>query len=161
MAAFRASRRLRSIAPAPGVGAWGCTMVIEPGGSSGLGCACAVGLFGLLLLLGLVFLGIRGRTSEKSPILVGTAFFSNNPFINQLGLNPVFTLLRSWLDSNDPQNRELHWINDEDALREMSQMLHHDKALDNISPIARMEKGNAMCKGRNIVLVMIEGIFKK
>lgn len=45
-------------------------------------------------------LAIRGRISRKSPIRVGTAYISNNAFINQLGLNPVFTLFRSTLDMN-------------------------------------------------------------
>lgn len=31
----------------------------------------------------LLFVGIRGRLAHKSPIRVGTAYFSNNPFINQ------------------------------------------------------------------------------
>lgn len=48
-------------------------------------------------------LAIRGRLSRKSPIRVGTAYISNNAFINQLGLNPVFTLLRSTLDMNGTQ----------------------------------------------------------
>jgi phosphoglycerol transferase MdoB-like AlkP superfamily enzyme len=111
-----------------------------------------------VVLLIFNFLGIRGRTEEKSPILVGTAYFSNNPFINQLGLNPVFTLLRSWLDSNDPQNRELHWIDDKVALQIMSQLLHHDPRLDENSPIARMQHNDAICKGRNVVLVIMESM---
>ena len=40
-------------------------------------------------------LGMRGRISIKSPIRVGTAYFCNNAFLNQLGLNPVFTFLNS------------------------------------------------------------------
>ena len=118
----------------------------------------AIMIVAFLLLLALDFLGIRGRTAEKSPILVGTAYFSNNPFINQLGLNPVFTLLRSWLDSNDPQNRDLHWLDEQDALKTMAQMLHHEPTYHTISPIARMQYNEAICKGRNVVLVMMESM---
>lgn len=48
------------------------------------------------LTLFLLFVMCRGRID--SPIKVSTAFFSNNPFYNQLGLNPVFTLMRSLQD---------------------------------------------------------------
>lgn len=52
----------------------------------------------LLVVLCIIPFSIRGRLSHKSPIRVGTAYISNNAFINQLGLNPVFTLMRSTLD---------------------------------------------------------------
>ncbi|MBP1629373.1 MAG: sulfatase [Bacteroidetes bacterium] len=48
-----------------------------------------------ILLLLLCFLGMRGRVALKSPIRVGTAYFSNNPLINQIGLNPVYTFIKS------------------------------------------------------------------
>ncbi|MFC2155864.1 hypothetical protein ACFLRB_05190, partial [Acidobacteriota bacterium] len=48
-----------------------------------------------LLFVVLLFVGIRGRLAKKSPIRVGTAYFSNYSFPNQLGLNPVFTFMRS------------------------------------------------------------------
>lgn len=50
-----------------------------------------------VIILGLVFLGIRGRIELKSPIRVGTAYFSDNAFFNKVGLNPNFTLLQSVL----------------------------------------------------------------
>jgi len=52
-----------------------------------------------------ILIGIRGRLDEKSPIRVGTAYFSNNPFLNQLGLNPNFTLMRSFLDAIKEENK--------------------------------------------------------
>lgn len=61
----------------------------------------------LILLLLIIPLSIRGRLSRKSPIRVGTAYISNNAFINQLGLNPVFTLMRSTLDMSG-NNFEVH-----------------------------------------------------
>ena len=57
----------------------------------------------LIILCLLTPLSIRGRLSRKSPIRVGTAYISNNAFINQLGLNPIFTLMRSSLDMNGSQ----------------------------------------------------------
>lgn len=50
----------------------------------------------LFLFLSLfTFIGMRGRTALKSPIRIGTAFFSEHAFFNQLGLNPCFVFLRS------------------------------------------------------------------
>lgn len=112
----------------------------------------------ILVLWGLVFLGIRGRTDEKSPIHPGIAFFSNNAFINQLGLNPVFTLLRSYLDSRDPKNQFFRKLEDETALQTMADLLQADPELKDISPIARYETSEAEMQGRNIVLVMMESM---
>ena len=69
-----------------------------------------------VLLWGLVFIGMRGRLNEKSPIMVGTAYFGNNAMLNQLGLNPNFTLARSWLDSKNPDNQKVVFMSDESAI---------------------------------------------
>ena len=69
-----------------------------------------------LLFTGLMFVGIRGRLEQKSPIRIGTAFFSPYAFPNQLGLNPVFTFLRSVLDDQNQRNKSIHLINEQKAL---------------------------------------------
>ena len=48
-----------------------------------------------LLLIFATFVGMRGRLSNKSPLRVGTAYFCSDPFLNQIGLNPVFTFIIS------------------------------------------------------------------
>jgi phosphoglycerol transferase MdoB-like AlkP superfamily enzyme len=111
-----------------------------------------------LLLWGVMFLGIRGRIAKKSPIRVGTAYFSNNPFINQLGLNPVFTFMRSCMDAQNDANRRLTWLSDDEALARMAELLHHDTALDSISPIARRLTPHPLAEGYNLVLIIMEGL---
>lgn len=69
-----------------------------------------------LLCIALCLVGIRGRLSIKSPIRVGTAYFSNNAFLNQLGLNPMFTFLHSVSESR--KNQALSLIDSETARRE-------------------------------------------
>ena len=49
------------------------------------------------LLCGLCVFGIRGRTGYN-PIKVSQAYYCQDPFLNQLGVNPVFNLLTSHLD---------------------------------------------------------------
>lgn len=111
-----------------------------------------------LLLWGVMFLGIRGRMAKKSPIRVGTAYFSNNPLINQLGLNPVFSFMRSCMDAQHATNQKLTWIPDEEALACMAELLHHDAALDSISPVARRLVPHPFAERYNLVLIIMEGL---
>jgi glucan phosphoethanolaminetransferase (alkaline phosphatase superfamily) len=110
------------------------------------------------LLWGAMFLGIRGRIAQKSPIRVGTAYFSNKPFINQLGLNPVFSFMRSCMDAQKDINRCLSWIPDDEALTRMAGLLGHDAVLDSISPIARRLVPRPVAEQYNLVLVIMEGL---
>ncbi|MBR4491970.1 MAG: LTA synthase family protein [Bacteroidales bacterium] len=66
-----------------------------------------------ILMAGCCMIGMRGRLSIKSPIRTGTAYFSDNAFLNQLGLNPMFTLLSSMREAK--KNKELHLIDSETA----------------------------------------------
>jgi len=112
----------------------------------------------ILLVWAVTFLGIRGRMSEKSPIIAGTAFFSNNAFINQLGLNPVFSLMRSVLDDMQPENEHFHKMDDALAISRISEVLHADKSLMDISSIARRALSSAPLQGRNVIVVIMESM---
>ncbi|MDP4240058.1 MAG: LTA synthase family protein [Bacteroidota bacterium] len=111
-----------------------------------------------LLCLGLIFVGIRGRIEKKSPIRVGTAYFSNNPFLNQLGLNPNFTLIRSYLDSKEARNKTVNLMNDSLAIANVQQYLniqHPDKNL----PLLRMRNlRHSKPNKYNVVLVIMESM---
>ncbi len=48
-----------------------------------------------LVIASCFFVGIRGRTSAKSPMRIGAAYFCNNQTLNKLSLNPVFTFFYS------------------------------------------------------------------
>lgn len=48
-----------------------------------------------LLLAFLIFAAARGRLSSKSPMHEGMAIVSQNVFVNQIALNPNFTLIKS------------------------------------------------------------------
>ncbi len=108
-------------------------------------------------MLGLVFLGIRGRVDEKSPIRVGTAYFSNNAFLNQLGLNPCFTLIRSWLDSRDADNMRLALMDDAQAVAYVQRefgIAHPDAE----HPLARQVSFSGPAHPWNVVLVIMESM---
>ena len=74
-----------------------------------------------LIIFTLIFVGIRGRVSKKSPIRIGTAYFCDNAYLNKLGLNPVFTLMRSYFDSFDMSNDDVQLMDDEYAAKKVRQ----------------------------------------
>jgi phosphoglycerol transferase MdoB-like AlkP superfamily enzyme len=111
-----------------------------------------------LIFLFIVFLGIRGRIEEKSPIRIGTAYFSNNSFLNKLGLNPSFTLIRSYLDSKDEDNRVVKFMDDKLAIEKVQKYLGITKAQYN-SPIARDVQPDKLLSAQpNVVIVIMESM---
>jgi len=110
-----------------------------------------------LLLSGLIFIGMRGRLNEKSPIMVGTAYFGNNAMLNQLGLNPNFTLARSWLDSKDPDNKKVRFMSDDEAIAIVQQNLGIENP-DSDFPIAREVASDSVSNDYNVIVVIMEGM---
>ncbi len=111
-----------------------------------------------LVFLAITIILIRGRIAEKNPIVVGTAFFSDYPLINQLGLNPVFTLLRSILDENMEENRELNLMDTETAKGNVRKWFHTENNGDN-SPVSRkVSPDTTLTTKPNVVLVIMESM---
>jgi len=111
-----------------------------------------------VLFAGLIFVGIRGRITKKSPIRVGTAYFSNYAFINKLGLNPVFTFLRSALDEADDKNKKISLMNPSKAL-ELVRKDFNIVTDTSVSPIARLRGNPNDCVlKKNIVVVLMESM---
>jgi phosphoglycerol transferase MdoB-like AlkP superfamily enzyme len=111
-----------------------------------------------ILFLGLIFLGIRGRTDEKSPIRVGTAYFCNNPFLNQLGLNPNFTLIRSYLDSRKEENKTISLMNDSIAIANVQEYLKIGQP-DMNSPLRRKENSESIgSEKHNVIIIIMESM---
>jgi phosphoglycerol transferase MdoB-like AlkP superfamily enzyme len=111
-----------------------------------------------ILFLGLIFIGIRGRTEIKSPIRVGTAYFSNNAFLNQLGLNPNFTLIRSYLDSQKEQNKSIVLMDNSAAIHNVREFMHISP-VNNEYPLARIVSFDTSKPLKyNVVLVIMESM---
>lgn len=117
------------------------------------------GVFSVLALL-LLFLGIRGRTTLKTPIQVGTAFFSPYNFPNQLGLNPMFTFIRSYLDGKKEENKYLQLMDEQEALSLMKQYLHVPEPEPYPGyPLARLVSATGpVADHYNVVLVLMESM---
>ncbi len=106
------------------------------------------------VLIGFIlFLGVRGRID--SPIRINHAFYCNNSFYNQLGLNPVFVLIKSSI-----KNNAIHVIDDKAAVQEAVNQLVKNRGanVSYHSPIAReVQSGKPEIK-KNIVLVLMESM---
>ncbi len=112
-----------------------------------------------LLFLGFIFLGVRGRVQKKSPIMIGTAYFGDNSFLNQLGLNPVFTFMRSYFDSLNPDNNIVKLMDKNKAIKTVQKTLGI-KEVKYDSPIARyVSKDTSKSSIKpNIVVVIMESM---
>jgi len=109
-----------------------------------------------LILLPFLFLGIRGRIAIKSPIRVGTAFFSDYSFINKLGLNPSFTLIKSVLKKN--KNKEIRLVDNDFALEYLNS---HFSSKDKKFPLMREVNFSGEEKKYNVVLIIVESMTAK
>ena len=105
---------------------------------------------------GLLVLGMRGRIAEKSPIRVGTAFFSDNTFANQFALNPVFSFFSSLQEDMRPENKQIHLIPDEEAVSFSRSFFRTVDSYE--SPVARNIISVKPPRKMNVVVVIMESM---
>lgn len=107
----------------------------------------------------LLLLGARGRLEQKSPIRIGTAYFSNHAFPNQLGLNPTYTLIKSIEEELKGKRKKLRLMPDEEALAATQSYLNINSSEHYSSPIARKTAPFLTHnKKPNLVLVIMESM---
>jgi len=104
-----------------------------------------------VVLLGAGLVGMRGKLS-KIPMRVSTAYFCSDPFLNQIGLNPVFTFIKSLEDSGKSRNQPVELI-DRDTARQIHRELL-DTPADSTLPQAHVR----LPEGMNVVVVMMESM---
>ena len=105
-----------------------------------------------------MFLGIRGRVEIKSPIRIGTAYFCNNSFLNQAGLNPVFTFITSYIDKVNPQNQYLNLMNDEEAVKNVQKYFNIKGNEFNLQLPEWIKPDKDSSEKPNIVIVIMENM---
>ncbi|MEG1686020.1 MAG: LTA synthase family protein, partial [Bacteroides sp.] len=109
------------------------------------------------ICIGLCMLGIRGRMGYN-PIKVSQAYYCDDPFLNQIGVNPVFNLLTSTLDDNRKENQSIYLMPEKKALAHVQKELGR-KGIENISPIARKVEAKASSlPPKNVVLIFMESM---
>ncbi|MDR0414189.1 MAG: LTA synthase family protein [Prevotellaceae bacterium] len=108
----------------------------------------------LLLVLLLMAVSIRGRIAQKSPIRIGTAYFCSDPFLNQLGLNPVFTFIKSMSSSSSPKKLQL--MDSEEAIQRVRQHLAITDCSSSFPLLRRVD--TVAEKKYNVVVVIMESM---
>lgn len=110
------------------------------------------------LLVGLCVFGIRGRRGYN-PIKVSQAYYCNDPFLNQLGVNPVFNIMTSAIDDNRKENKALTLMAADEAVANTQHLLGR-AGIDGISPIARIVKAdsNITMVKKNVVIILMESM---
>ena len=105
-----------------------------------------------VVLLAVGFVGMRGTLSGKSPLRTGTAYFCNDAFLNQIGLNPVFTFMKSMEEVGKSANQPLALMDEAEA----EAVLAEWRAIPIDSTLA--EAHLRLEDGTNVVLVLMESM---
>ena len=93
-----------------------------------------------VIMIGLTMFGIRGRIGYN-PIKVSAAYYCDDPFLNQLGINPAFNLLITYLDDRRSENKKLDLVEEEIAFDIISKQFNINVNQDSKS-IARFVRND-------------------
>ena len=115
-------------------------------------------------LIALCLFGIRGRTGYN-PIKISQAYYSNDPFLNQLGINPAFNLLTSALDDMRKENAELMLMPYNEAISYVRKSLNIVGDVDSTKVLFRhitntnQEEDSILSTQKpNIVIILMESM---
>jgi len=97
----------------------------------------------------LLFSGMRGKWEH--PLMTSDAQYTNNPVLNQIPLNTLFTIFKSY-------TARVRLMNDEDALKYTCEYLGIHPSTKGDSPVAREIYYEGPVRKPNIVLVLMEGM---
>lgn len=109
-----------------------------------------------VFLIGLCVFGIRGRTGYN-PIKVSAAYYCNDPFLNQLGINPTFNLLNSTLDDRRAENRYLSLMPEKEAIEKVCKYLAVSSFYPDY-PLMRKIDASGKPLQANVVLIFMESM---
>ena len=121
------------------------------------------------VMIGACLFGIRGRMGYN-PIKVSQAYYCEDSFLNQLGINPAFNLLTSALDDMRKENKELHLMPYAEAITNTRQWLGITGKVDstnilkrevvNDSLMMKMGKNSSLAKKNhpNVVVILMESM---
>ncbi|MDR0658414.1 MAG: sulfatase-like hydrolase/transferase [Mediterranea sp.] len=110
------------------------------------------------VLTGLCLFGIRGRTGYN-PIKTSQAYFCNNPFLNQLGINPSFYLMRDIIESSKKHYTVNHIIPEKEAIAIAREALGADSLpASGDYPVVRNVVAHGMPEKMNVVIILMESM---
>ena len=106
--------------------------------------------------------GIRGRTGYN-PIKISQAYYCDDAFLNQLGINPAFNLLSSALDDMRKENRDLHLMPSPTAVSMARESLGITGKCDSMHVLRRYidnpsSTTNPTAQKKNVVVILMESM---
>ena len=110
-----------------------------------------------LVLVALCIFGIRGRMGYN-PIKTSQAYFCDNSFLNQLGINPTFFFIRDVIEVSKKHYSIDDLIDEKEAIANVRKYLAIDTIPQGFSPIARDVITEGEAKNMNIVVVLMESM---
>lgn len=110
-----------------------------------------------LVLVGGCIFGIRGRVGYN-PIKISEAYYCNDSFLNQLGINPAFNLLTSSLDDMRKENKEIHLMPYGKAITMARASLGLSGQIDSTNVLERDIKTSGAAKRHNVVVILMESM---
>ena len=109
------------------------------------------------LLIFLCLFGIRGRRGYN-PIKISQAYYCDDPFLNQLGINPAFNLLTSMLDDMRKENRELQLMPYQEAITKSRAYLGVEGQVDSTAVLHRHVVADRERRHPNVVMILMESM---
>lgn len=110
-----------------------------------------------LCLVGMCIFGIRGRTGYN-PIKISEAYYCEDPFLNQLGINPTYNLLTSVMDDMRKENEELHLLPYPEAISYARENLGIAGKADSMHIMQRYIKADSAVTKKNVVFILMESM---
>ena len=110
--------------------------------------------------VGACLFGIRGRMGYN-PIKVSQAYYCEDSFLNQLGINPAFNLLTSALDDMRKENKELHLMPYAEAITNTRQWLGITGKVDSTNILKREVVNDSLMMKKNhpnVVVILMESM---
>lgn len=101
------------------------------------------------------FIGLRGRFGYN-PIKVSQAYFCRNPFLNQLGLNPVHYLLYSHIDMSRSENKYISLVDSEQAKEYFEEYMNSKQFVAD-----SVVRDSSAASPRNLVFIIMESMSAK
>jgi phosphoglycerol transferase MdoB-like AlkP superfamily enzyme len=105
-----------------------------------------------LLILFAGFTAMRGHLTKARPLNTGHAYYCNKPFLNQIGLNPAFTFMKSIEDAGKSYNQPVELVDAATA----AEVLAEQRAWPVDSTVA--ESSLQLPEGMNVVVVIMESM---
>lgn len=110
----------------------------------------------ILFVVSLSFIGMRGGVS-RGPIRISDGYYCNNSLLNQLGVNPIYSLIRT--STSKSRNCTINLMDEQTAIETVRKNLNIDTdSMRYVSPIARYIPKSDTILQKNVVVILMESM---